>query len=401
MKTTTTRKIGTNKNKARIWIEGAVLSSQGWKKGDEFICQFKDAEKEIVFAKVSKSTDPNADNEVLGSKVRRIAGTPERPIIDTNTDNITDCLGMDKGDLCEIIIEDNVIVVRKASTSVLASLKAAGKRAITSILVAAASLAPLTPSDASAYESGAKRILVACEYSGRVRDALVAAGHDAVSCDILESEGDAANPHVQGDVTPLLAQKWDMILAHPPCTYLTGAALWRNSLKHDPTGERAAKTEIALKFVAAIMNADCPQIAVENPRGCISTRLFKDSSGTVRIKPLEDVDGASFPATQTIQPWQFGHPESKGTSLWLKGLTPLTPTDVLVVEEHGHQNPETGKWFWQNQTPTGQNRLAPSADRGKKRSLTYSGIAAAMGQTWGAMAQPAASLVGEQFQLAI
>jgi hypothetical protein len=192
------------------------------------------------------------------------------------------------------------------------------------------------------------KVLIACEYSGTVRDAFRRKGHNAVSCDLLPS--DKLGPHYQGDVSDIIADGWDLMVAHPPCTYLCSSGLHWN--KKRP--ERAAKTEQALRFVEFLMNAPIKRIAIENPIGCISTRICKPD--------------------QTIQPWQFGHPESKATCLWLKGLPALTPTDVLPL-------PGTGRW--QNQTASGQNKLAPSADRWKIRSTTYQGIADAMAEQWG------------------
>lgn len=341
-KTTVTRKIGSNRGKARLWLEGVALSSQLWKRGDRFDINFDEDAKRIVITR-------NADGK------RKIAGTDSRPIIDTNSDQITDTLRANVGDVTDIEITRDQITIRKAS-----KLKQIAGKAATAALIATATLAPLLPNIVTAQ---GKRILVACEYSGRVRDAFCERGHDAISCDILPSEGSPFNPHALGDVTELLEQEWDMICAFPPCTYLTSAALWRNLPKHDPSGERAQKTEHALEFVQRIMNANAEQILIENPVGCIGTRIR--------------------PADQSIQPWQFGHPESKRTCLWLKNLPHLQPTDVLDIEEHGHQNPTTGKWYWQNQTPTGQNRLAPSADRWKQRALTYQGIANAIADQFG------------------
>jgi hypothetical protein len=192
------------------------------------------------------------------------------------------------------------------------------------------------------------RVLVACEYSGRVRDAFIARGHDAVSCDLLPT--DAPGPHYQGDVRDLLSQHWDLLIAFPPCTYLCSSGLHWN--KRVPG--RAAQTQDALAFVRLLLDAPIKHIALENPVGCISTQIRKPD--------------------QVIQPWQFGHPESKTTCLWLKGLKPLVPTRVL-------DKPASGRW--QNQTASGQNKLAPSEDRWKIRSLTYPGIAQAMADQWG------------------
>ena len=192
------------------------------------------------------------------------------------------------------------------------------------------------------------KVLIACEYSGRVRDAFLKLGHDALSCDLLPS--DVPGPHHVGDVRDLLDKEWDLMIAHPPCTYLCSSGLHWN--KRRP--ERAAKTEESLAFVRLLMEAPIPRIAIENPIGCISTRIRRPE--------------------QTIHPWQFGHPESKATCLWLKNLPLLKPTDILA-------KPASGRW--ENQTASGQNNLPPSADRWKVRSLTYQGIADAMAAQWG------------------
>lgn len=189
------------------------------------------------------------------------------------------------------------------------------------------------------------RILVACEYSGIVREAFSAAGHDAMSCDLLPS--DLPGPHYMGDVRDILDGGWDMMIAHPPCTHLAvSGARWF-------AGKQQEQAE-ALAFVQLLMNAPIPLIAVENPVSIISSRIRKPD--------------------QIIQPYQFGHPESKKTCLWLKGLPLLKPTMVLPLPECG---------YWENQTPSGQNKLGPSANRGKLRSATYAGIAAAMAAQWG------------------
>lgn len=195
------------------------------------------------------------------------------------------------------------------------------------------------------------KVLVACEYSGAVREAFRARGHDAWSCDLLPAD-DNSQYHLQVDVqVPLSAYwEWDLVIAFPPCTYLCSSGLHWN--KRRP--ERAAQTEDALAFVQMFMNCKVPKIAIENPIGCISTRIRSPD--------------------QIIQPWQFGHDASKATCLWLQGLPLLEPTDVLP----GGRQARRG-----NQTPSGQNKLAPGPDRWKLRSMTYPGIAAAMAAQWG------------------
>lgn len=180
------------------------------------------------------------------------------------------------------------------------------------------------------------RVLVACEFSGVVRDAFLAAGHDAVSCDLLPSE--RPGPHVQGDVRAILGQGWDLLIAHPPCQHLavSGARWFKDKLQ-----EQAE----ALAFVRLLMAAPVPRIAVENPVSIISSRIRKPD--------------------QIVQPWQFGHGETKATCLWLKGLPKLVPTEVVegrVARVH---------------------RASPGPDRWKDRSRTYAGIAAAMAAQWG------------------
>jgi len=195
-------------------------------------------------------------------------------------------------------------------------------------------------------------ILIACEYSGTVRDAFIKAGHNAISCDLLET--DVPGPHIVGDVIEVIynpdwygVEQWDLMIAFPPCTYLCSSGLHWN--KRRP--ERALETEKALTFVSQLMNAPIPMIAIENPIGCISTRIRKPD--------------------QKIQPWMFGHDASKNTCLWLKGLPALESTDIIKKERYA------------NQTPSGQNKLGPSKDRWKIRSKTYQGIADAMAQQWG------------------
>ena len=198
------------------------------------------------------------------------------------------------------------------------------------------------------------KVLVACEYSGRVRDAFRSLGHDAMSCDLLPS--DVGGPHYQGDVTDLLGDGWDLMVAHPPCTYLSVSGMhWTSRGLRDPQ-----LTEDALAFVCLLMSAPIPRIAVENPVSVISSRIRKPD--------------------QVIQPHQFGHDASKATCLWLKGLPLLTPTVQIqprIVD---------GRKRWGNQTDSGQNRLPPSRDRWKIRSATFTGIATAMAEQWGGAA---------------
>lgn len=181
------------------------------------------------------------------------------------------------------------------------------------------------------------RVLVACEFSGRVRDAFIKRGHDAVSCDLLPS--DTEGPHYQGSVLGLLKDGWDLMIAHPPCTHLASSGA-RHFYK------KRKEQEEALDFVRALLYCGIPKIAIENPIGIISTRIKRPD--------------------QIIQPWQFGHGETKATCLWLLGLPKLTPTNIVDGRE------------------AKIHRMPPSKDRWKKRSLTYQGIADAMAEQWGA-----------------
>ena len=191
------------------------------------------------------------------------------------------------------------------------------------------------------------RVLVACEFSGTVRDAFLKLGHDAVSCDLLPTE--SKGPHLRCDVRDVLGDGWDLMVAHPPCTHLAvSGARW---FKDKQVEQRAA-----LEFVSTLLNAPIKMIALENPVSIISSRIRKPE--------------------QIIQPWQYGHPESKKTCLWLKGLPILEATKVLPL-------PPSGRW--DNQTPSGQNKLGPSPDRWKLRSKTFQGIASAMASQWGTM----------------
>ena len=206
------------------------------------------------------------------------------------------------------------------------------------------------------------RVLVACEYSGKVRDAFARKGHEAWSCDLLPT--DSPGQHYQGDVMDIINDGWDLMIAHPPCTYLTIAAEWaykknkKKKLSPDKLYGRArlAAREDAIGFVLRLMNAPIHRICIENPIGVLSSRIRKPD--------------------QIIQPYNFGHDASKQTCLWLKKLPPLYRTEFIeprIVD---------GKPRWGNQTDSGQNKLPPSKDRWKERSETYSGIACAMADQW-------------------
>lgn len=195
------------------------------------------------------------------------------------------------------------------------------------------------------------RVLIACEFSGTVRSAFEDLGHDAWSCDLLPSN--TIGNHYQGDVRDILDDEWDLMIAHPPCTYLCSSGLHWN--KRRP--ERVSLTEEALDFVRLLLDAPIPRIALENPVGCISTR----------IRPYD----------QAIQPYEYGHNASKKTCLWLKNLPPLRPTQFIEPRM------VNGRPRWENQTDSGQNRLPPSTDRWAIRSETYQGIAEAMAAQWG------------------
>lgn len=180
-------------------------------------------------------------------------------------------------------------------------------------------------------------VLVACEFSGIVRDAFAARGHNAVSCDLLPTE--KGTGHVQGDIDYLLrGGVWDLMVAHPPCQHLAvSGARWFK--------EKQAEQAAALEFVRILLDSDIPKIALENPVSIISSRIRKPD--------------------QIIQPWQFGHGETKTTCLWLKGLQPLEPTDVVDGRsERIH-------------------RMPPGPERWRERSRTYRGIADAMAAQWG------------------
>ena len=194
------------------------------------------------------------------------------------------------------------------------------------------------------------KVLVACEYSGRVRDAFIQKGHQAMSCDLLASEKDG--PHYQGDVMDVINDGWDLMIAHPPCTYLSVSGMhWTTRGLRDPQ-----LTEDALDFVKKLMAAPIDRICIENPVSVISSKIRKPD--------------------QIVNPYHFGHDASKKTCLWLKNLPLLKPTNFIEPRI------VNGKKRWGNQTDSGQNKLAPSDDRWKIRSETYEGIANAMANQW-------------------
>lgn len=190
------------------------------------------------------------------------------------------------------------------------------------------------------------RVLVACEFSGTVRDAFRARGHEAMSCDLLDTE--APGPHYRGDVRDVLGDGWDLMVAHPPCTHLAvSGARW--------FGRKQAEQAAALDFVRLLLAAPIPRIAVENPVSVISSRIRRPD--------------------QVIQPWQFGDAATKTTCLWLRSLPPLRPT--RIVERGARHVTKSGRSLpaWYN--------MPPGPDRARIRSRTFPGIAAAMAEQWG------------------
>lgn len=182
------------------------------------------------------------------------------------------------------------------------------------------------------------KVLIGCEYSGRVRDAFIRGGHEAMSCDLLPT--DAPGPHYQGDLRDVLDYPWDLAIFHPPCTHLSVSGA-----RHFESKRMDGRQQSAVSFFMMLAKADIPMIAIENPV-CIMSSMWR--------KP-----------DQTIQPWMFGHGETKATCLWLKNLPPLRPTEVVEGRENRI------------------HRMPPSEDRWKLRSETYHGIANAMAEQWG------------------
>ena len=183
------------------------------------------------------------------------------------------------------------------------------------------------------------RVIVACEYSGRVREAFRKLGHDAWSCDILESEDDSEF-HIQTRIEDVINDGRDLMIAHPPCTHLAVSGA-----RHFKAKQESGVQQEALEFVRLLLEADIPKIALENPISIISSKIRKPD--------------------QIIQPWQFGHGETKATCLWLKGLPKLVPTNIVEGREQRI------------------HKMPPSPTRWKERSRTYQGIADAMAQQWG------------------
>lgn len=182
------------------------------------------------------------------------------------------------------------------------------------------------------------KVLIACEYSGIVRNAFIALGHEAMSCDLLETE--TPGPHYKGDVRDVLDYPWDIMIAHPPCTHLSVSGA-----RHFEAKKLDGRQQSAVSFFMMLAKVDIPKIAIENPV-CIMSSLWR--------KP-----------DQTIQPWQFGHGETKATCLWLKGLTPLIPTNIVEGREQRI------------------HKMPPGENRWKERSRTFTGIADAMANQWG------------------
>lgn len=192
------------------------------------------------------------------------------------------------------------------------------------------------------------RVLIACELSGIAREAFAARGHDAWSCDLLPTE--RPGQHIRGDVLEILDDEWDLMIAHPPCNDIcvSGNA-------HAAAKIADGRRQRAIDFFMRFTRLKCKRVVIESSVGIMSTLYRKPD--------------------QYIQPHQYGHPESKNTCLWIKGdLSLLVPTNVLDLPECG---------YWENQTPSGQNKLGPSANRSKLRAKTYQGIADAMAEQWG------------------
>ena len=189
------------------------------------------------------------------------------------------------------------------------------------------------------------KVLIACEYSGRVRDAFIKKGHEAISCDLLPTE--KPGPHYQGPVEHILKEQWDLLIAHPPCTDIAVSGS-----RHFKEKAKDGRQEVALNFVRLLMSTGIERWCIENPVSIISSQIKKPD--------------------QVIQPWQYGHGETKATCLWLHNLPKLKPTKIVEGRE-----PRVHK-------------MPPSKNRWKERSRTYQGIADAMGEQWGDVELPPA-----------
>jgi hypothetical protein len=205
------------------------------------------------------------------------------------------------------------------------------------------------------------KVLIACEFSGVVRDAFIRGGHDAMSCDLLATE--APGPHYQGSVLDIINDGWDLMIAHPPCTYLTLTGnKWFKPEFADRFPTRHQDRENAIEFFMTLANAPIPKIAIENPIGVMSSRWRKPN--------------------QIIQPWQYGFPTTKATCLWLKGLPNLTPTNIVskgevVISKSGNR---MSRWYYETSKLPLKGGI-----RAKARSVTFQGIADAMAAQWGAL----------------
>lgn len=310
------RKIGQNRGKSRIWLEGKILAEAGWKKGDRFTCQFEDGA--IVYRKTEDGG-------------RKVAGDESRPIIDTNTNKITESI---KG-TSEVKVEVSSTIIRIVSAI------------LTLAVLASIFIGGLPPAS--------KRVLVACEFSGLVRDAFLEEGHDAVSCDLLASESGRGD-HFLGDVRDILRAGWDLMISHPPCTGLAlSGARWhyahtvRNKSgdwewTEEMAREKRRQRDEGLALFRTLLNAPISHIAIEQPK-----------SLAARVAPK----------SQTIHPWQFGHGERKETWLWLRNLPRLVPTQIVEGRAQSILMAQ------------------PGPDRWRERSRTFPGIAKAMARQWG------------------
>ena len=355
---TKTIKIGTNKGVPRLWLEGKALEDYGWTSGVPFNCYFHADTRRITYVKM-----------IDGG--RAVSGKAGRPVIDTNNKQIAAVAG-DLTHMEVAITDDTITFIPTAKPA------SKFKTAVTAALLIASALSmPYL----STYPADAKKILVCCEESGRVRDSFDQLGHHAVSVDLMNSES-PDGWHIKDDVRNHIHGDWDIVIAFTPCPLFTNSAAWAFNdadynrypnvgyhQKVKPTtltgqDRRDARDEAFKMFMEIYDSNDV--VSMENPSGSLSTMFRKPN--------------------QIIQPWHFGHPESKTTCLWLKGLVPLTPTNVLDIVEHGWlvtKGAHKGTHRWMNQTASGQSNMGPSADRDIKRSKTYHGVAAAMATQWG------------------